>query len=957
MKLLRFPYPYHNGTITAIACLYYYDDNSDENNHNNKDFLFTCGGDNKILIWDVQELIDTTIGKNQSIPQPIEEVLYPEIKDSDGISPTAPFKLQFTSMQNKSLFMAFDSQTYVLVNYSPNNATTNTSNTNNKIISLFEPKTVTVIDIGCIGGYGFVLLQQLYKNENDTKVGIDTTAGMYLVRVFNSDGKYIFDIPLMENTDRKIAPVTLIPDPTEQFLVIYNNNKSVFVIQYDIKLKTFKKLYRLPQYTNVEPIHYKIDMPPQGNFIPLANVVNSTKQPTISLVDMPGAPLAHNTTNGIIPAIQTKQSQFKTIVSLVGQSEPDCNIIKFSPRVYCKHSKKTKEVFHYNLLATATTNSDNIVVWNTKRKKPLFNAAQISNSPDGGNNNTTSKDFTNKKNISDICWSSDGKTLIVTSFNGFISIFSFKIEELGDIMTFQDMEKLKLLKLPPLSPPVIDKNMESTTVQGTVKNKKTSTVIKGKDSQDVAINLPTKEPQKIISSNIMKFTLPSSAVPKDLKRVKSSANHTTHSAAKKVKKELKELDFIDTSLLLPLVAFSKIRLAIPKVRLKFSYSTKNYKISVINGNSTEAIPTKLILDSLKTNNGITTDDNVLEKPIFTSTHYLPKLINLCTGTEYFWAIATEQGQIHIHSVAGGSHLVPPIILGVPVSFLESCGVYLMCITSIGQLYCWDIAKLKLKFPMCDIYPLLSPTLRYSDEILSRAENLTSCSISSNGVPIITTSNGDGYMYDCDMQNWLLVSDSWWAYGSQYWDLTNTINGDSSVVSTVQREQNNDNKGSYRDELGTNTPTSSIVSYLESRTNDELYRRGSVKLIQKFAKTMLMKEGFENLEEIVSLAHLENRILCCLKLKMYSEFEHLLITYCVRLAEMDYADRLNEVFQFLYGDDGQDSNLCEDIGADSANVKLKTKHQLLHSVLVACTSIRQVQRLTLSYFTALENSNL
>lgn len=74
-----------------------------------------------------------------------------------------------------------------------------------------------------------------------------------------------------------------------------------------------------------------------------------------------------------------------------------------------------------------------------------------------------------------------------------------------------------------------------------------------------------------------------------------------------------------------------------------------------------------------------------------------------------------------------------------------------------------------------------------------------------GVPLVTLSNGDGYLFDKNMEAWLLVSDGWWAYGSQYWDTTNTtglssskantdsFNGSESNINEIVSDIKNDNQ--------------------------------------------------------------------------------------------------------------------------------------------------------------------
>ena len=129
-----------------------------------------------------------------------------------------------------------------------------------------------------------------------------------------------------------------------------------------------------------------------------------------------------------------------------------------------------------------------------------------------------------------------------------------------------------------------------------------------------------------------------------------------------------------------------------------------------------------------------------------------------------------------------------------------------------------------------------------------------------------------------------------------------------------------------------------INYLETKTNDELTRKGRMKHLQRFAKVLLMKEGFENLEEMITLAHLENKILVSFRLKEVEEAIRLLKIYCIRIAEMGYTDRFSQTLSWLY---------------DPTNTKfspldIDRRRNLIKDIIISCANIRQVQRVTTSY---------
>ncbi|KAL6940827.1 hypothetical protein ACO0QE_004745 [Hanseniaspora vineae] len=1031
MKLLKLPEPPSGGNVTSMLTFQM------QNKPITKDpnqYLLTCSKDCIIHVWDINDLKKASENLFDGIPQP--KIVLNElesVKTTVCADQTLNYKILCTKMVNAdpgkpsiTIYAITDKNVYVLPNFektiesigsgNPGTESASTQKENdtavssNKAYTLFDSAektgTETIIDAQSIYEYLFLMVESVDSKQQK----------QYSIQIYKShDKNALFEVNLND------VPATFIVDPHLDYFIVFNTNKSVKFYRFNISLR-YGEFYSKLHSTicNVNPIHYKLDMAPQGNFIPLINAVTSSKVGSTLICDF--------------------NNKYKVVDSLITPSNTNFQILKYSPTVCVKPNKKNPASMNiYNLIATTNSMDDSVMIWNTHRKKPLFQGSQITYSP------------TNSA-ISDIAWSTDGMILFLGSKDGFISGLFFTQKELGDPMTASDFDTYRATyksKLPPLKAPTVSKitssasgaNIKHLKTNGKEEASKTASPIPVLVANANNANAPNKEDKlpNVITSNTMKFDPPSYKVPKDLKRVAptlvasstSTSSQTTSGnlkSNKKQKKELENIDFLDTSLLIPSVAFSKVRLATPKTRLHFEYKFLNkYRITVTNGNSTELKPTKICLGfiklkdkkntfssssqptsaisdgffnadtnknsklqetngqdnsslfngntsgldpmshqslsvrsqsqtpslldttpfldtSLKSNEmsatNSTTNATSQEKPFIRHTHYIPKYVTMCTGSNEFFAYATDNGYVHVHSVATGAKLCPPLIMGVPLSFLESCGPYLSCITTTGQLYCWNIDTFKLKFPVTDVYALLSPTLRYSDDILSRAENITSFGITNQGVPIVTLSNGDGHMFDEMMQSWMLVNDSWWAYGSQYWDLTNT---QMEYGGTLQLDSNGENSVTNGHSLGSSNTSNGILKYLESKTNNELHRRGVVKLLQKFAKTMLMKEGFENLEEVVTLAHLENKLLVLLRLRDLNDFENIMITYCTRLSELDYQARLNEVFQWLYGTDGKDSLIDETL----------SKHSLLKKVLIACAGIRTVQRLTLSYAEALD----
>ncbi|KAF3992546.1 hypothetical protein FT663_01411 [Candidozyma haemuli var. vulneris] len=422
------------------------------------------------------------------------------------------------------------------------------------------------------------------------------------------------------------------------------------------------------------------------------------------------------------------------------------------------------------------------------------------------------------------------------------------------------------------------------------------------------------------SKSLMEFDRPSYNVSEEaFKDSKRNRAHEDGGPTKKIRRELEPVKFVGTAVLNPNTAFAKIRLSIPKVRMSFQLpcrSDEKMLLDIRNGQGNENAPSR-----------ITCYKN--EQPVWTD--FIPRFLQLATEGSSFWAVCTADGQIITYSHLSGKRFLPPIVLGSPIVFLESHGDYLMTVTAVGELYVWDmkLKKLHLHSPS-SLASILDSHSKFHEDTLSKSENITMCSITSKGIPLVTLSNGSGFLFNSDMGVWQTITEAWWAFGSHYWDSI----GDEKHSSETQT--------SNLSESGKN---SSILSLLEHKTNEEIIRKSRVgrgKYFNKISKNLIMKEGFENLENTISLSHLENRILCCELLGEFKDFHDFLITYCKRICELGLKAKLFEFCEKLLGDQSEsgsdeESQIC---GYD--------RKELLKEVIFACAHNRDAQRV-LQYF--------
>lgn len=634
----------------------------------------------------------------------------------------------------------------------------------------------------------------------------------------------------------------------------------------------------------------------------------------------------------------------------------------FSPVSY----KSSDPANPYSYVLCTASNDSSIAIWRTPETEPLYVMNEVA-----------------PQSLQDICWSQDGRMLFITTSSGNLFIGVFREDELGEPSPdtdrdISDIEELTLrneddvketfqqwfkdnkdkkpnLKLAPKieksSTPTANSNghakeEESRSNSTDSKSRKRAAPVSEKangnkkrqtssgssqsQSQSQRAQSPAgsaKSAAKKPKGPVPAYDVPSTSVPRDLAhKVTKVSKHKEDETRKK--REMEPSEFLGSVVINPQVSFSNIRVAVPRVRLQLKYSTPEddtVVLQVKNGNGHESSPSRI---SLKKVTGSTdnksdpaTAADTTDKELFVD--FIPHRVHIITGSSSYWALSTTNGQVVTYTNAG-RRVLPTIILGSPLSFLEMKDQYLLAVTSIGEVYAWDLAERKSLFRPTSLYPLLQPIYRSFDqnasidkngvaivngELLMRSENLTMCSISSTGLPIVTLSNGNGYLYNGEMGTWSLVSDSWWAFGSQYWDSTKS--------------------------LASNTEDSTLLGYLETHTNEEIVRRGKAKIFSKISKTMLMREGYENLETVISLNHLENKINLYLFLNDFTNFKSYLTIYAKRLSELNLKDRLTEIFQDLFMDlTGQ---LCG-----------TPKKKLLEDLILSCSKQREVQRILVEY---------
>ncbi|KAJ3090995.1 HIR complex subunit [Quaeritorhiza haematococci] len=91
----------------------------------------------------------------------------------------------------------------------------------------------------------------------------------------------------------------------------------------------------------------------------------------------------------------------------------------------------------------------------------------------------------------------------------------------------------------------------------------------------------------------------------------------------------------------------------------------------------------------------------------------------------------------------------------PISFLDCCGSYAMVLTSVGNIYVWDVPQQNAILHKESIGHLLLAGM--VDEEDGRDITITNASVRPEGVPLLTLSQGDTYTYHPGMKTWLKMT--------------------------------------------------------------------------------------------------------------------------------------------------------------------------------------------------------
>lgn len=309
--------------------------------------------------------------------------------------------------------------------------------------------------------------------------------------------------------------------------------------------------------------------------------------------------------------------------------------------------------------------------------------------------------------------------------------------------------------------------------------------------------------------------------------------------------------------------------------------------------------------------------------------YLPNAIVLANGTSVFWAVATEDSSIYIYSPAGRL-LLPPVVVAATPCFLECCGDFLCCIVSTGLLYIWNIKNFEAIHSPVSTLPLFHSNFSVSK--IARGPSIEQFFVTKQGHPVAIMSDGNAFAFIRDSSSWLRVSEGWWMIGSQYW-------------------------GPLASESNEESP----LGFLERCTDEEIIKAGRGRFLQRLVKALMLRQGYDNYEMLVSIRHLENRLMSSAKLDLEYDFRENLILYAKKIAEEGMKDKMDELCKELLGPLRIPHNGIDTVKVGnrlwSPTIAGNNKRNLLKDIIIHTAKYRDMQRITSQYSDLLRRSAL
>ncbi|KAI8936528.1 HIR complex subunit [Plenodomus lindquistii] len=406
----------------------------------------------------------------------------------------------------------------------------------------------------------------------------------------------------------------------------------------------------------------------------------------------------------------------------------------------------------------------------------------------------------------------------------------------------------------------------------------------------------------------------------------------------------------------PSLSVSQVRLAVPKVRsviVRTADGSEPTQNSVDANTGKAAVPDTVLLEARNASGPSRTgrpQDHDPTRLTCTSKgqvlwqDFLPKAVLLVTGNTNLFAAACEDGSVYAWSPAGRRTLNAMVLEAQPV-IMDCRGWWLMCITSVGMCYIWNLKTMSAPHPPISLAPILDIAAHAQGPHLTRSPGIVFARLNSAGRLVVAMSNGDGFTYNPDMYVWQRLSEPWWGVTSQYWNST-----DSSVGNIRSSQDKNAGPKEKHDHVSIENISAGIIPSLERNTTNQSLLQGRAFHLQRLIKILISAEGFETFESCASVAHLENRVAAARALGAREEFKIYLTMYVKRLGAEGLKGKIEELLRSLMG-----NIISEDEEGDDDD-ELKEpevicgwkREELLKEAVLILGKHRDLQRITVPY---------
>ncbi|KAF9174153.1 HIR complex subunit [Mortierella sp. AD010] len=669
-----------------------------------------------------------------------------------------------------------------------------------------------------------------------------------------------------------------------------------------------------------------------------------------------------NAFNGSIPVASViTRDNWKADISLVGHSAP-IEVVAFNPLLF-KYTESSGDIGFTSICAVGSQDRG-ITVWRTHEPRPFVGVKELFD-----------------HSFLDLSWTPDGQSLFACSYDGTVAILLFQSENLGEAVPAEERHRLlakygyerrgeimaetpiQLAMEEQLKKTPVKSRMDELMQQGSSMDGVTYAFAKPSDpsvfanatngtttttTQEILTSVaPTPRVQPHIVASEQSITVtsdgkkrikplflgnakrvergePSMALPDGgfptvvvgTKRKDAPTNGISVagpskkgpdgiSKSKSGTLKTEEEVVSRAAIASPLLAVSRVRLGVPRVR---SHITRNKAGLECHNSIAGEQPSKVIYS---------------QKGSVVWVDYLPSAVLLMTGNSLFSAVACEDGGVYVYSPTG-RRMMPCIMLDSPATLMECDNEYLMVLASCGLVSSWNVIQQTAILSSVSISPILQPTAHTAD-VASSSVAITSATVRQNGLPILTTSAGQGYTYHEGMKTWVKVIDPWFAISTFY--------GTGPVLSN-------------RDSFGDITPSlpqrKGILSHIQAAATG-----GRLEKDAAFAQELLNVE--RSVQSAVTLSHLENQLAAAQVLGSQSEYKQWLRCYAQKLADESSVARVEELCKFLLGpvyQGGEKSGW-------QPTVMGFMKRELLKELLPVLSSNRSLQRVVKDYLSGLE----